>query len=100
MTVGRPGLGVTGEPSGPLSVVASMSTTKIRVSPTSMPACALPPEASYPSEPGMAMSTLLPCFCPVSPFEKPGTTWARLKVTGWPRLNDSSNFLPVRPLTP
>ena len=30
-----------------------MSTTKIRVSPTSMPACGLPPVASYPSEPGM-----------------------------------------------
>ena len=48
----------------------------------------------------MAISTRLPFFCPVRPLLKPGTTWSREKATGLPALNDSSNFLPVRPSTP
>ena len=46
VTVGSPALGLTAVPSGPASCTATRSTTKISVSPTSMPACGLPPEES------------------------------------------------------
>ena len=100
VTVGSPSLGVTVVPWGPVSWTATRSTTKSSVSPTSMPACGLPPDASYPSEPGIAISTRLPCCCPTRPLLKPGTTWSSGNATGWPAVNESSNFLPVRPSTP
>ena len=45
VTVGSPLAGVTALPSGPDSG-RMMSTTKTKVSPTSMPACGLPPPPS------------------------------------------------------
>ena len=100
VTVGNPSLGFTITPFGPGSCTATRSTTKSKVSPTSMPACGLPPEESYPSDPGIAITTRLPCFCPTKPLPKPGTTWSSGNATGWPVVNDSSNILPVRPSTP